>query len=300
MNNKFSHTQIQKANQTDLRALLQDFGFKQLSNNLFENPFKTEKKSNSFSVFQHRTNKIWLAKDLSTGKSWNVLTLTMEYKKKSFVEAMYFLLEFNKEYSLPQDKSFFLSKPNSFKSLPNHKEATPIQKSALNYYLKNERGVSPTLVKEYIEYRQYERKNNWYYALFFKNDSEGYVIRNKAMKSPRCLGTSDITTILYQNSTIWIIFEGFIDFLSAITYYQKPFKGNVLVLNSVVNTNKAIQLLKSSSATKIFTFLDNDAAGRIATNELENIGIPLIDKVSLFGECKDFNQFLTTKKTLIT
>ncbi len=301
-NNKFTPQQIAKANQTDLRALLINFGFKQLSNTLFENPFKTEKKSNSFSVFQHTTSKIWIAKDLSNGKNWNVMTLTMELKKKSFVEAMYLLLDFNKEYIVPTDNSFFLSKPNSYRSVPTHKEATPTQKNSLNHYLKIDRCVSPSLVKEYVEYRQfqYEGSSIWYYALFFKNDSEGYVIRNKAMKSPKCLGTSDVTTILYQNSTIWIVFEGFIDFLSAITYYKKPFKGNVLVLNSVVNTEKGIQILKSLAATKIFAFLDNDEQGKKATQKLKNIGIPLIDKVSLFGECKDFNQFLTTKKTLTT
>ena len=294
-NNQFTTQQIEKANQTDLRALLQDFGFKQLSNSHFENPFKTEKKSNSFSVFQHTTQNIWIAKDLSSGKNWNVLTLTMECKKMTFVEAMYFLLAFNKEFVPPKKNNFFLSKPNSYRSF-THKEATPNQKNALTHYLKNERGVSPTLAKEYVEYRQYQYEGSsiWYYALFFKNDSEGYVIRNKAMKNPKCLGKSDITTILYQDSTKWIIFEGFIDFLSAITYYQKPFKGNVLVLNSVVNTEKAIQVLKSLSATKIYAFLDNDAAGRIATSELRNTEIPLMDKVSLFGECKDFNHFLTT------
>lgn len=302
MNNKFSDTQIAKANQTDLRALLVDFGYKQLSNTLFENPFKTEKKSNSFSVFQHEQNNIWLAKDLSSSKIWNVVTLTMEHKKMNFVETMYFLLAFNKEYIIPTEQSFSFSKPNSYKSVPTHKEATEQQKNSLNHYLKIDRCVSPTLVKDFVEYRQYQYQGSsiWYYALFFKNDSEGYVIRNKAMKNPKCLGKSDVTTILYQDSTQWIVFEGFIDFLSAITYYQKSFKANVLVLNSVVNTEKAIQKLKSLAATKIFTFLDNDMPGRKATKDLENLGIPLIDKVSLFGECKDFNLFLTTKKTLTT
>ncbi|WP_375561229.1 toprim domain-containing protein [Bernardetia sp. OM2101] len=302
MNNTFSPSQIQQANQTDLRALLQSFGLKQLSNNLFENPFRTEKKSSSFSIFRHRVSKIWLAKDLSSNKNWNVLKLTMEVKKMNFVEAMKFLLSFNGQYEQPTGKSFFLSKPNSYRSIPTHKEATPSQKNSLTYYLKSIRFVSPTLSKEYIEYRQYQYEGSsiWYYAIFFKNDSEGYVIRNKAMKSPKCLGASDITTILYQDSTEWIIFEGFIDFLSAITYYKKPFKGNVMVLNSVTNTEKGIVALKALGATKIFTFLDNDTAGKIATNQLKNTSIPLIDKVSLFGECKDFNQFLATKKTLAT
>lgn len=294
----YSDQQKQTAFETDLRAVLQYFGFNQLSNKHFENPFKTEKNSASFSVFKHRNDKIWIAKDLSSGKTWRVLELVREIKNWSFIETMKFLLSFNNEYSEPTNSSFSFQNSTFYRSLPTHKEATNGQKNSLNYYLKYGRCVSPTLVKDFVEYRQYQYEGSsiWYYALFFKNDSEGYIIRNKAMKKPKCLGKLDITTILYQDSTQWIVFEGFIDFLSAITYYKKPFAANILVLNSVVNTEKAIPVLKSLGATKIFTFLDNDSAGRTATNELKNIGIPLIDKVSLFGENKDFNEFLTTKK----
>lgn len=293
-NSRFTPQQIEKANNTDLRALLVDFGFSQLSNNLFENPFKTESKSNSFSVFEHHTQKIFVAKDLSSGKIWNVMTLTMEYKRISFVEAMYFLLKFNKEFvQQSKEDNFFLSKPCFTQPMPNHKEATDKQKQNLNYYLKKERGISPTLAKEYLKYTQYEIKSQWYYGLFFLNDSEGYAVRNKSFKGN--FGKADITTILYKNSTTWIIFEGFIDFLSAITYYKTKFKANILILNSTSHLEKAKIVLKESQAKQIYTFLDNDKAGKEATNELQKLSIPLIDKSEVYECFNDFNDFLTQK-----
>lgn len=293
-NNRFTAEQIQTANNTDLRALLIDFGFSQITNNLFENPFKTESKSNSFSVFTHKTQKIFIAKDLSTERIWNVLSFTMEYKRISFVEAIYFLLAFNKEFvEQPKDNNFFLSKPSFNQPLPNHKEATDKQKNNLNYYLKKERGISPTLAKDYIKYQQYELKSKWYYGLFFSNDSEGFAVRNKSFKGN--FGKADITTILYKNSTTWIIFEGFIDFLSAITHYKTKFKANILILNSTSHTEKAKIVLKNLRAAKIYTFLDNDTAGKTATNELKKLSIPLIDKSEVYDGFNDFNEFLTQK-----
>ncbi|WP_338814989.1 toprim domain-containing protein [Bernardetia sp. Wsw4-3y2] len=293
-NNRFTPQQIEKANKTDLRALLVEFGFIKLSNSLFENPFRKEKSSNSFSVFEHQTQNIWIAKDLSSGRIWNVMTLTMEYKRKSFVEAMYFLLEFNKEFvEQPKEDNFFLSKPHFNQPLPNHKEATDKQKNNLNYYLKKERGISPSLAREYIKYQQYEIKSKWYYGLFFSNDSEGYAVRNKSFKGN--FGKADVTTILYKNSSLWVVFEGFIDFLSAITHYKKNFKANILILNSTSHLEKAKQILKSLAATKIYTFLDNDKAGKEATNELKKLSIQLIDKSEVYEGFNDFNEFLTKK-----
>jgi len=249
-NNIFTAQQIQTVNKTDLRALLVDFGFRQIKNKLFENPFKQEEKSNSFSVFKHRTQNIFVAKDFSTGKIWNVITITMEYKKISFAEAIKFLLSFNGQYSEPTNSPFSFQKENEVQPLPKHKEATDKQKGNLDYYLKKERRISPTLAKEYVKYIQYKIRDNLYYGLFFLNDSEGYAVRNKNFKGN--FGKADVTTILYKNSTKWIVFEGFIDFLSCITYYKTRLKANVLVLNSTSHIERAKTVLKEMQAKQIY------------------------------------------------
>ncbi len=306
----YSEQQKQTAFETDLRAVLQYFGYNQLAKKFFQNPFRQEKSSLSFSVFQHSNGKIWIAKDLSSGKTWRVLELVRAIKNWDFKEAMKFLLSFNGQYSEPTNNPFsFQNQDEEVKPLPKHREATPKQINSLNYYLKKERGISPSLAKQYLKYVQYEQKGKTFYSLWFPNNSNGFAVRNSIFKA--CFVSSDITTIeptdsdkwgewtLYND---WIVFEGFMDFLSAITYYKKPFKANILVLNSTTNTQKGIDYMldKMTLETRVFCFLDNDDAGRSAFLEINEqfAEINVFDKSNLYNEYKDFNQFITKNKEL--
>ncbi len=309
----YSEQQKQTAFQTDLRAVLQHFGYNKISNSKssthFEHPLRTEKSSASFSVFYGK-NKIWNAKDLSTGKTWRVLELVKELKKWDFKEAIKFLLSFNGQYSEPTNSSFsFQNQDEEVQPLPNHKEATIKQINSLNYYLKKERGISPSLAKKYLKYVQYEQKGKTYYSLWFPNNSNGFAVRNSIFKA--CFVSSDITTIEPMDSdkwgewtlyNDWIVFEGFMDFLSAITHYQKPFKANILVLNSTTNTQKGIDYMldRMTEDTRVFCFLDNDNAGRNAFSEINEqfAEVGVYDKSNLYNEYKDFNQFITKNKEL--
>ncbi len=300
----YSDKQIETAHQTDFRAVLQYFGFNQLSKKFFEHPFRVEKSSHSFSVFKHSNGQIWMAKDLSSGKKWRVMDFVMEFKSWSFSEAIKFLLSFNNEYSEPTNSFSFSNQDEEVKPLPTHRAATPKQINSLNYYLKNERGISPSMAKRYLKYVQYEEKGKTYYSLWFQNNSNGFAIRNKFFKG--CFLTSDITTIepkdedkwgdwtLYND---WVVFEGFMDFLSAITYFKKLFKANILVLNSTVNTQKGIDFMldKSTEDTRVFCFLDNDEAGKTAFKEIyeQFAEVGVYDKSNLYEGYKDFNEFLT-------
>lgn len=297
----YSEQQKQTAFQTDLRAVLQHFGYNQLAKKFFQNPFRTEKNSLSFSVFQHSNGKIWIAKDLSTGKTWRVLELVKELKKWDFKEAIKFLLSFNGQYCEPTNSSFsFQNENEEVQPLPKHKEATLKQINSLNYYLKKERGISPSLAKKYLKYVQYEHKGKMYYSLWFPNNSNGFAVRNSIFKA--CFVSSDVTTIEKENCNDWIVFEGFMDFLSAITHYQKPFRANILILNSTNNTQKGIDYVLNTMAleTRVFCFLDNDNAGRKAFSEINEqfAEINVFDKSNVYKYYKDFNQLITKNKEL--
>ncbi len=302
---QFSQEQIQKVNQIDLRAILQHFGIRQLKGRKFENPFRIDD-TPSFSVFWSDKKGIWLASDLGRDKTWNVLEFVREYGKKSFVEAMYFLLEFDGAYT--QTNSFFFSKP-AILPLPNHTEATAKQKNALNYYLKQDRKISPTLAEKYLQYRQYEKDGKTYYGLFFPNNSDGFVFRNKALEKPIMLGKGDISTIEPTDSdkwgewkcySEWLLFEGFIDFFSLLTIKGKQPKANSLILNSTKRIKRAIDYLKNAEVkpTKLYCFFDNDDGGRAAFSKLKSelTGIEIIDKSVLYKEDNDLNDFLTKNK----
>jgi len=88
------------------------------------------------------------------------------------------------------------------------------------------------------------------------------------------------------------IFEGFMDFLSALTYYKiNKFKSDIIILNSVANKSKVAQILLSNEYKKIYLFLDNDKAGIDTKKELYNINHNCIDCSNIYKPHKDFNDF---------
>jgi len=96
------------------------------------------------------------------------------------------------------------------------------------------------------------------------------------------------------------VFEGFIDYLSALTL--GIISGvDAIILNSVVNVYKVMPYLKDYIT--INCYLDNDTAGRTALTELTAIyGSTVIDRSILYSEFNDLNEYLTnqsfTKNTL--
>ena len=64
------------------------------------------------------------------------------------------------------------------------------------------------------------------------------------------------------------MFEGFIDYLSALTL-DIISGADAIILNSVVNVNKAMPFLRGHAI--INCYLDNDTAGQTALSELTAI-----------------------------
>ncbi|MFG6390081.1 toprim domain-containing protein, partial [Muribaculum sp.] len=118
-----------------------------------------------------------------------------------------------------------------------------------------------------------------------------------------CRGRKDISYLPWARdgpSTECAVFEGFIDYLSALTLGIIS-GADAIILNSVVNVNKAVPYLKGY--TSINCYLDNDTAGRTALTELTAIyGSTVIDRSILYSEFNDLNEYLTnqsfTKNTL--
>ena len=93
------------------------------------------------------------------------------------------------------------------------------------------------------------------------------------------------------------VFEGFIDYLSALTLGIIS-GADTIILNSVVNVNKAVPFLKGY--TTINCYLDNDNAGKTALAELTAIyGSTVIDRSTLYSEFNDLNDFLVNQSSTI-
>ena len=91
-------------------------------------------------------------------------------------------------------------------------------------------------------------------------------------------------------STECAVFEGFIDYLSALTI-DIINGADAIILNSVSNVNKAIPVLKDYSI--INCYLDNDNAGETALAELiVQYGSTVIDRSTLYSGFNDLNEYL--------
>ena len=179
-------------------------------------------------------------------------------------------------------------------------EVVPLEHRALVAYLQ-ERGIPAHIARAKCKEAHYSVNGRFYFAVAFENISGGRELRNRYFKG--CRGRKDISYLPWARdgpSTECAVFEGFIDYLSALTL--GIISGvDAVILNSVVNVNKAVPYLQGYSA--INCYLDNDNAGQTALAELTAVyGSTVIDRSTLYSEFNDLNEYLTnqsfTKNTL--
>lgn len=136
---------------------------------------------------------------------------------------------------------------------------------------------------------QYEVRGRRYEAIGFANLSGGYELRNdKTFKGT--VAPKDITPIFENKPQPVCLFEGFMDFLSFLSMKEEV-NNRCLVLNSVSNIGRSISYLNNHQVSSIRTFLDNDDAGRRATQELIMAGFKVEDISVHYGNFKDLNEY---------
>ena len=157
---------------------------------------------------------------------------------------------------------------------------------ALLQYL-DKRAISIDLAREHCKQIHYSVANKNYFAIGFKNDSNGWNLRNEYFKGCTSM---DISTDRVVDRDTALIFEGFMDYLSYLSMNSlKKSTNNVIVLNSTSNLNKAIDFIKSYE--KVYTYLDNDEGGRKATQLIKEVCKTHFDKSTDFANFKDLNEF---------
>lgn len=178
---------------------------------------------------------------------------------------------------------------------------------ALLQYLTNQRGLNPEIAAKYLVEVQYRNNENGksYFAAGIRNENGGYEIRNAYFKSS--IGQKGISFIKGKNPEKAAVFEGFIDFLSALTYYhsnnftkfQELIEADTIIMNSASFQEQTKNSLKAGKYLKILLYLDNDATGQkvkaFLGNEFQGI---TEDFSSIYQDHKDFNEHLS--KSLAT
>ena len=160
-----------------------------------------------------------------------------------------------------------------------------------------ERKIDLDLANLYCREVHYQNPSGRFFSIGFRNDRGGYELSSPT-GFKGCFPPKDIKTIRNDNNDSCLVFEGFWDFLSylAIQKVEKS-KHDVVILNSVANVQKAMDFLKSYKT--IYTYLDNDDAGRKATELIKSANSTVYNRSTQFAEYKDLNDYLSGKKQAV-
>ena len=244
-------------------------------------PFRKEKDA-SFKVDANLN--LWY--DYGTGSGGNIIDLCMKINNTTVSGALAIL----SDLKISNDFFSFQQQKTSKQRELTIKHTQTLQNKALIQYLQS-RKISLNIAKLYLTETYYKVNNKQYFALSFKNDKNGYELRNKYFKgstSPKYYTTITGT----HNTDIVNVFEGFTDFLSALVYFNvnKP-KNDTIILNSLSLVKET--LLTICKYKIVVLFLDNDNAGSKAVEFYEKHHRKVVNKSAmLFPKFKDFNDFL--------
>ena len=166
----------------------------------------------------------------------------------------------------------------------------PLENPALLDYLM-ERGIGLDTAHVHCSEVHYRVADKFYFATGFCNDNGGWELRNRYFKG--C--TSKAPTTRRGDYPTCLVFEGFMDYLTFLTLKRNPTPlHNVVVLNSVTNLAKALPFIASHE--QVYAYLDNDDAGRKATDELKKACRNVSDQSIHYRPHNDLNDYLCSHR----
>lgn len=269
-----------------LEEILSLLGYFPTQNNEKEawylNPFAQENHA-SFKI-NKRLNYWYL---FSEGIGGNNIDFMKKYLNSS-VKGVLEWVEKKNISSFPQQNGSVQKSQKPQIPLKNYEiiEVKEVQHPALLNYLKTR-----NLERQKSELKEiyYLLNGKKYFGLAFKNDSEGYEIRNPYSKI--CLGKKDVSTVKNGRGVIRI-FEGFTDYLSfkCLEKILEKEPSGYLILNSVSMISKIQNSLEKYKTIELY--LDNDRAGNLATQQLMTFSKNIKDERLLYQNHKDLNEYL--------
>ena len=187
-----------------------------------------------------------------------------------------------------------------------------ISNRALRNYLRG-RGINPDLASLWCDEVDFRigSSDSRMFAIGFRNDRQGYVLRNSFFKGTNVNSISTIVNSSTVEEAAWknrptaqicpdagdgkvMVFEGFMDYLSLLTMRGvNKLDCDCIVLNSTVNVGEAISFLRKHE--RIECWLDNDDAGRQCLKFIqdrcgeENVA----DMSQTYCRNNDLNDYLT-------
>lgn len=231
----------------------------------YKSPLRQEQ-SPSFKV--ETTLNCWY--DSGIGKGGNIIDLATElYQSTDLRHLMRCIANSYPVTSVQAVVSSFA--PRHSASSMERFEVVPFEHLTLVAYLQ-ERGIPTHIAEAKCKEAHYSVNGKSYFVVAFENVSGGWELRNRYFKG--CRGRKGISYLPWSRdgpSTECAVFEGLIDYLSALTL--GIISGvDAIILSSVVNVNKAVSYLKDYTA--INCYLDNANARQTAFSALTAMAQP--------------------------
>jgi hypothetical protein len=230
--------------------------------------------------------------DFSTGQKGDVIRLVQQLERIPFVNAVQRLQTFVGAVEPLTFTTYQLAAETGANSECKITAIRTLQHPALIQYVEKERGIPYAYAQAYVKQIHYVRKGRRFFGVGFRTDAGSWAIRNASYKS--WIGPAGITTIPVAGSKTVNVFEGFFNFLSALTYFGKRAANSTsIVLNSTSHLKQALPVLQSAHA--VFCYLDNDRAGQKAVEDIRAAGCTVVDRSNLYGAYNDFNDYLRSR-----
>jgi len=168
----------------------------------------------------------------------------------------------------------------------------PVHAKSLTMYLRSRR-IDPARVSSLVQEAHYRKGDDSYYALAFRNDSNGFELRNPFFKGT--LGSKDITTLPGDPARV-VVFEGFFDYLTSVMMNGSS-DATVIILNSVSMREKACEAIRHLRPKTVELFRDHDEAGEDLLNYFRSSlpNVDVVDKSDLYPGFSDLNEWYAAR-----
>ncbi|MEM6468707.1 MAG: toprim domain-containing protein [Planctomycetota bacterium] len=282
---------IRQAKEIPLEEVLARLGHSPAHRRGKELWYRSPLRSEATPSFKTNERNQWY--DFATGKHGDVLDLIQELNNLTNVKDALGELRRLLGEPMPEPRVNTPSIPNREACVPEIIGRSTLRSRSLVQYLEG-RGLSHGLCRDHLRELRYRRGDSEYFALAFKNDRGGFELRTSRFKGS--LGNKAISTRC-KGGDIVAVFEGFTDYLTALSRSLLNDDTNVIVMNSAAMKDATVNKLAELHPKAISLWLDHDATGRQTTSELSEAisqripDVSVVDRSDLYAGHHDLNAF---------
>lgn len=289
---------ITEAKQIPLKDLLAIWGFHPVKETkdyyLYYSVFQKDKVP-LFYVF--KSTNTW--KDFGKNLEGHTINLVMELYQYDAFKAIK-LLTTMKNTSHKKDSLFELHNEN-WREMLQQTRITKIKTQSLITYLTLQLGLLPRIWKSHpnlyeLDYQSKDLEGVWrtFSTIAWLTDIGSYDLHILETKNVS-FGPTHITTIFGDTADI-NVFDHFFNYLSALQYFDVPkFRNTTIILNSLHNTPKIDEILKSAEIVNLFLnnseFEGKEVAITIKSRASPNQSI-INRSLQIHPKHENFNDFL--------